>query len=84
MKLPIADDEAMNQFRFADVSLIPQYAMSALNPTRKIGRLIAELLDVARRLVPRPRRPELIAPPDAGRPATDGPRQLPDRAVRRA
>ena len=32
------------RFRFNEVSLIPQYAMSALNPTRKIGRLIDDLL----------------------------------------
>jgi peptide/nickel transport system ATP-binding protein len=34
----------MNHFRFAEVSLIPQYAMSALNPTRKIGKMVGELL----------------------------------------
>jgi peptide/nickel transport system ATP-binding protein len=44
-ELPIGDDRAMNSFRFRQVSLIPQYAQSALNPTRKIGRLIEELLD---------------------------------------
>jgi peptide/nickel transport system ATP-binding protein len=38
--------------------LIPQYAMSALNPTRKIGRLIAELLS-ARGVSFEKRRPEL-------------------------
>jgi len=43
-ELPIANDSAMNRFRFREVSLIPQYAQSALNPTRKIGRLIADLL----------------------------------------
>src|SRR5688500_19047133 len=42
--LPIADSKAMNAFRFKDVSIIPQYAMSALNPTRKIGRIISDLL----------------------------------------
>lgn len=42
--LPIADMEAMNEFRFRKVSIIPQYAMNALNPTRKIGKMIAELL----------------------------------------
>ncbi|MEV0716723.1 ABC transporter ATP-binding protein [Asanoa sp. NPDC050611] len=42
--LPIADDRAMNRFRFKSVSVIPQYAMSALNPTRRIGRLVADLL----------------------------------------
>ncbi len=44
-ELPIWDMEAMNQFRFKEVSIIPQYAMSALNPTRKIGKLIEELLE---------------------------------------
>jgi peptide/nickel transport system ATP-binding protein len=43
-KLPIWDDEAMNAFRFRSVSIVPQYAMSALNPIRKIGRMIHELL----------------------------------------
>ena len=43
-ELPIDDDSGMNRFRFREVSLIPQYALSALNPTRKIGRLIDELL----------------------------------------
>ena len=42
--LPIGDDRAMNAFRFARVSLVPQYAMSAMNPTRRIGRMIGELL----------------------------------------
>ena len=43
-ELPIWDDEAMNRYRFRDVSIVPQYAMSALNPIRKIGRMIRELL----------------------------------------
>lgn len=43
-ELPIADDRRMNAFRFHEVSLVPQYAMSALNPTRRIGRMVAELL----------------------------------------
>ncbi|MGN9841839.1 ABC transporter ATP-binding protein [Nonomuraea sp. H19] len=43
-ELPIADDRAMNDFRFKEVSLIPQYAMSALNPTRKIRKMVGELL----------------------------------------
>lgn len=42
--LPVGDNAAMNRFRFTDVSIIPQYAMSALNPTRKIGRMVADLL----------------------------------------
>ncbi|MDX2728610.1 MULTISPECIES: ABC transporter ATP-binding protein [Streptomyces] len=42
--VPIADDRAMNAFRFHRISLVPQYSMSALNPTRRIGRMIRELL----------------------------------------
>jgi peptide/nickel transport system ATP-binding protein len=44
-ELPIADGERMQGFRFKEVSIIPQYAMSALNPTRRIGRMVAELLE---------------------------------------
>jgi peptide/nickel transport system ATP-binding protein len=43
-ELPVWDDAAMNPFRFREVSLIPQYALSALNPTRKVGRMVEELL----------------------------------------
>jgi len=43
-ELPIWDMERMNDFRFKKVSIIPQYAMNAMNPTRKIGKMIAELL----------------------------------------
>ncbi|GAA3151972.1 ABC transporter ATP-binding protein [Planomonospora alba] len=43
-ELPVADDRRMNDFRFREVSLIPQYSMSAMNPTRKIGKMVAELL----------------------------------------
>lgn len=43
-EMPLADHSAMQDFRFKEVSLIPQYAMSAMNPTRKIGRMIKELL----------------------------------------
>jgi peptide/nickel transport system ATP-binding protein len=44
-ELPIWDMEGMNQFRFADISIIPQYAMNAMNPTRKIGKMTSELLE---------------------------------------
>jgi peptide/nickel transport system ATP-binding protein len=44
-ELPLADSKAMDPFRFRDISIIPQSAMSALNPIRKIGRMISELLD---------------------------------------
>ena len=43
-ELPVWDSEAMDPFRFKRVSLVPQYAMSALNPTRKIGKMTSELL----------------------------------------
>ncbi|MEF2072724.1 ABC transporter ATP-binding protein [Consotaella aegiceratis] len=43
--MPVWDDAAMVPFRFHDVSIVPQYAMSAMNPTRKIGRMIHELLE---------------------------------------
>ncbi len=43
-ELPIQDMEGMNPFRFKRISLIPQYAMNAMNPTRKIGKMTAELL----------------------------------------
>lgn len=44
VELPIGDPDAMREHRFREVSIIPQYAMSALNPTRKVGRMIDELL----------------------------------------
>jgi peptide/nickel transport system ATP-binding protein len=43
-ELPVWDDSKMNAFRFKEVSIIPQYALSALNPTRRIGTMAAELL----------------------------------------
>jgi peptide/nickel transport system ATP-binding protein len=42
--LPIADGRAMQPQRMTKISLVPQYAMSALNPTRRIGRLTTDLL----------------------------------------
>ena len=43
-ELPVWDDARMNPFRFKEVSIIPQYALSALNPTRRIGKMAAEVL----------------------------------------
>jgi peptide/nickel transport system ATP-binding protein len=43
--LPLSDDRAMNEFRYKQVSIVPQYAMSALNPTRKVGKIAKELLE---------------------------------------
>lgn len=44
-ELPVWDMERMNNFRFKKISIIPQYAMNAMNPTRKIGKMTAELLE---------------------------------------
>jgi peptide/nickel transport system ATP-binding protein len=44
-QLPLADSEAMDQFRYHSISVVPQYAMSAMNPTRKIGRMSRELIE---------------------------------------
>jgi peptide/nickel transport system ATP-binding protein len=43
-ELPIADFRAMQPFRMTKVSLVPQYAMNALNPTRRISKLTTDLL----------------------------------------
>jgi peptide/nickel transport system ATP-binding protein len=43
-ELPIADFRAMRPFRMTKVSLVPQYAMNALNPTRRISKLTTDLL----------------------------------------
>ncbi|MBN1311157.1 MAG: ABC transporter ATP-binding protein [Anaerolineae bacterium] len=43
-ELPVADVERMNAYRFRQLSVVPQYAMNAMNPTRKIGRMTSELL----------------------------------------
>lgn len=42
--LPVWDYEGMNAFRFKEIALIPQYAMNALNPTRKVRRIFADVL----------------------------------------
>ncbi len=42
--LPIWDTDKMDAFRFSRISIIPQYAMNAMNPIRKIGKMIEELL----------------------------------------
>jgi peptide/nickel transport system ATP-binding protein len=43
-ELPVWDDRRMNRYRYKDVSIVPQYAMSALNPTRKVGLIAEDLL----------------------------------------
>jgi peptide/nickel transport system ATP-binding protein len=57
-ELPVWDMERMNDFRFKKISIIPQYAMNAMNPTRKIGMMTAELLG-SRRVDFRATLPEL-------------------------
>ena len=48
----------MDEFRFKKISIIPQYAMNAMNPTRKIGKMIEELLR-SRKIDYKTRLPEL-------------------------
>lgn len=44
-EVPIWDSGKMDAFRYKKISIIPQYAMSAMNPTRKIGVMTSELLE---------------------------------------
>jgi peptide/nickel transport system ATP-binding protein len=44
-EVPIWDKTDMVPFRFREISVVPQYAMSAMNPTRKIGKMVAELVE---------------------------------------
>jgi peptide/nickel transport system ATP-binding protein len=43
-ELPMSDSKQMRQYRMRQISLVPQYAMSALNPTRKVRALASDLL----------------------------------------
>ncbi len=45
IEMPIWNNEKMDNFRFHDISIIPQYAMNAMNPIRKIGIMTKELLE---------------------------------------
>jgi peptide/nickel transport system ATP-binding protein len=42
--LPLQNSHKMEAYRFKKISIIPQYAMNAMNPTRKIGVMIKEML----------------------------------------
>lgn len=44
-ELFIQDKEKMNEVRYKKISVIPQYAMNAMNPTRKIGMMIKDILE---------------------------------------
>ncbi len=57
-ELPVWDMGRMNKFRFEKISIIPQYAMNAMNPTRKIGKMASELLE-SRKVSFRTMLPEL-------------------------
>jgi peptide/nickel transport system ATP-binding protein len=43
-ELFIQDTKKMDSVRYKKISVIPQYAMNAMNPTRKIGAMIKDLL----------------------------------------
>ena len=58
-ELPIDDDQEMNSFRFREVSIVPQYSMSALTPTRKVGTIAEDLLE-SRGVRYETVRPELV------------------------
>ncbi len=58
-ELPIWDTERMNEARLKRISIIPQYAMNAMNPTRKIGVMTFELLR-SRGVDPEPVLPEIM------------------------
>jgi oligopeptide/dipeptide ABC transporter ATP-binding protein len=47
-ELPVHDHKKMGDFRYKKISIIPQYAMNALNPTVKLRRLISDLLNCHR------------------------------------
>ena len=56
--LPVWDMGKMDRFRFKKISVVPQYAMNAMNPTRKIGKMVSELLE-SRKVSFRTTLPEL-------------------------
>jgi len=58
VELPVWDMERMNEYRYTKISIVPQYAMNAMNPTRKIGLMIRELLE-SRRVSYKDMLPEL-------------------------
>jgi len=42
--LPIWNREVMSAYRFKEIALIPQYALSALNPTCKVKHILTDIL----------------------------------------
>lgn len=45
-ELPLDDYQAMQKYRYEDISIIPQYALNALNPIVKIERFVKDLLRI--------------------------------------
>jgi peptide/nickel transport system ATP-binding protein len=58
-ELPVWDTERMNPARLRKISIIPQYAMNAMNPTRKIGAMTSDLLR-SRGVEPQDLRSEIL------------------------
>jgi peptide/nickel transport system ATP-binding protein len=58
-ELPIWDMEKMEDQRYKRISIIPQYAMNAMNPIRKIGIMVKELIE-SKRVDFKSVEPELI------------------------
>jgi len=44
-EVPIWDFEKMKEYRYKKVSIIPQYAMNAMNPIKKIGKMIKDIME---------------------------------------
>ena len=68
VELPIGDSEAMDRLPLPRHLVVPQYAMSALNPTRKIGRMAAEVIE-SRGIRYASVKDRVRAAPGPGRPA---------------
>ena len=81
--LPISDNNAMRHRRMTEVSLVPQYAMSALTPTRKIGKMINDLLKSHHVKDRQAVLHRAEAPPGADRPQGGRAQQVLLRTVRR-
>lgn len=43
-EVPLWDNKKMDKIRYEEISIIPQYAMSAMNPTKKIGKMVKDLV----------------------------------------
>ena len=59
-ELPIWDMEKMNNFRFKKISIIPQYAMNAMNPDPQDRQDDRRTASAPKRWISKPRCPELL------------------------